>query len=205
MLVLRVTPKSACVCVLAYDEYFSLPSFLTDSHHLVDTFSNSEKPVIACTQRQFTLDGREGGGVGGGSTAGWERGGMFPSALIKTDLLKNRFPRFPWSNGLRSPNQLPTGVHTHVATIGWLEGNLCLWAPHHGEDLSRLWRVIWVCVCVQTLVLHQAFIYTPWVYYLPFNDMSIQTRCETAQSHLAWLYLASFPVLHCSYRRLQYD
>ena len=148
MLVLRVTLKSACVCVLAYDEYFSLPSFLTDSHHLVDTFSNSEKPVIACTQCQFTLDGREG--RGGGLLRGERGEECFPSVLIKTDLLKNRLPRFPWSNGLRSPNQLPTGVHTHVATIGWLEGNLCLWAPHHGEDLSRLRRVIWVCVCADT-------------------------------------------------------
>ena len=70
------------------------------------------------------------------------------SALSNTDLLKHGLPHFPWSNGLRSPNQFPTGVHTHVATIGWLEGNLCLWASYHSEDLSRLRRVIWVCVCV---------------------------------------------------------
>ena len=60
--------------------------------------------------------GREGGG---GVYCGVREGrNVFFPALIKTDLLKNGLPCFPWSNGLRSPNQLPTGVHTHVATIG---------------------------------------------------------------------------------------
>ena len=48
------------VCVLAYDEYFPLSGLLADSHHFVNAISNSEKTVIACTQRQFSLHKIEG-------------------------------------------------------------------------------------------------------------------------------------------------
>ena len=163
------------------------------------------------------------------STVGWERGGIFfprpsvwqavycgvregrnflLSALSNTDLLKHGLPHFPWSNGLRSPNQFPTGVHTHVATIGWLEGNLCLWASYHSEDLSRLWRVIWVCVCVQTLVLHQAIHESTichskiWVVRLgvklhratsviPTLARGLVNRCSHGRSDLEWIDTAS--------------